>query len=66
MVGFPSGSLIKTLSAMQETWVPSLGQEDPLEWHFTPVFLPEESLGQKSLAGYSPQGWKELEMTEVT
>jgi len=23
-------------------------------WHFTPVFLPVESQGQKSLAGYSP------------
>ena len=30
-MGFPSGSSIKNLSAMQETWVRSLGQEDPLE-----------------------------------
>ena len=28
---FPSGSRVKNLSAMQETWVQSLGQEDPLE-----------------------------------
>ena len=26
--GFPGGSEVKNLSAMQETWVPSLGQED--------------------------------------
>ena len=30
-MGFPSGSSIKNLSAMQETWVRSLGQEDPPE-----------------------------------
>ena len=32
--GFPYGSAAKNLSAMQETqetWVPSLSQEDPLE-----------------------------------
>ena len=29
--GFPSGSLVKNLPAMQETRVRSLGQEDPLE-----------------------------------
>ena len=32
----------------------------------TPVFLPGESHGQRSLVGYSPQGCKELNMTEVT
>ena len=36
------------------------------KWQPTPVFLPEESHGQKSLAGYGPQGGKELDMTEVT
>ena len=30
-VGFPDGSMVKTLSAKQETQVPSLGWEDPLE-----------------------------------
>ena len=28
-------------------------------WHPTPVFLPGESHGQRSLAGYSPQGHQE-------
>ena len=31
-----------------------------------PVFLPGESHGQRSLAGYRPQGHKESDMTEVT
>ena len=35
-------------------------------WHPTPVFLPREPLGQKSLVGYSPQRLKELDTTEVT
>ena len=28
---FPSGSAMRNLSVIQETWVWSLGQEDPLE-----------------------------------
>ena len=34
------------------------------EWQPTPVFLPGESHGQRSLAGYSPGGCKELDVTE--
>ena len=43
-----------------------MGQEDPLEEEMaiTPVFLPEKFHGQKSLAGCSPWGLKELDMTE--
>ena len=33
-------------------------------WQSTPVFLPGESHGQRSLAGYSPWGHKELDTTE--
>ena len=56
---------------MQETWetqVQSLGGEDPLEEGMatTPVFLPRESHGQRSLAGYGPWGHKESDTTEVT
>ena len=29
--GFPGGSVVKNLPAVQETWVQSLGWEDPLE-----------------------------------
>ena len=32
----------------------------------TPVFLPGESHGQRSLVGYSPQGRKESVTTEAT
>ena len=35
-------------------------------WQPIPVFLPGESHGQRSLAGYSPRGRKEWDMTEVT
>ena len=35
-------------------------------WQPTPVFLPGQSHGQRSLAGYGPQGHKELDMTEGT
>ena len=33
-------------------------------WQPTPVFLPGESHGQRSLAGYGPQGHSESEATE--
>ena len=34
-------------------------------WQPTPVFLPGESQGQRSLAGYSPWGCKESDTTEL-
>ena len=34
------------------------------EWQLTPVLLPGESHGQRSVAGYSPWGCKGLDMTE--
>ena len=34
------------------------------EWHLTPIVLPVESHGQKSMVGYSPWGHKESDMTE--
>ena len=35
-------------------------------WQPTPVFLPGESHGQRSLGGYSPWGHRESDMTEAT
>ena len=35
-------------------------------WQLTPIFLPGESHGQRSLVGYSPWGCKESDMTEMT
>ena len=34
------------------------------EWQPTPIFLPGESHGQRSLVGYSPWGRKGSDMTE--
>ena len=52
-LGFPVAQLVKNPSAMQETWVRSLGWEDPLEKgkEPTPVFWPGEFHGL-----YSPWG----------
>ena len=63
---FPDGSVVKNLSAMQETQVQSLGQENPLEEESTPVFMPGECQGQRSQAAYSPLGRTEWDTAEVT
>ena len=45
---------------MWDTQIPSLGWEGPLEkeWLPTPVFLPREFYGQRSLVSYCPWGPK--------
>ena len=50
---------------MQETQVQFLDWEDPLEKEMatTPVFLPGESHGQRSVAGCSSWGSKESDRT---
>ena len=57
---------VKNLPAVQKNWVRSLGREDALEEGMqpTPVFLPGESHGQRSLVGYSPGGHKESDTAE--
>ena len=47
--------MAKNLPAKQETWVPSLGQEDALEKEMATHsnILAGEFHGQRSLAGYS-------------
>ena len=57
---------VKNLPAMQEMWVQSLGQEDPLEKEMSTHsgFLLRKPHGQGSLAGYSPWGRKESDTTE--
>ena len=47
---------------MQETLVRSLGWEDLLDKEMA-VFLPGKFHGQRSLAGYSPWGHQELDVT---
>ena len=57
---------MKSLLAMQETWVRPLDWEDPLEkgtaTHSS--ILPGESHGQRSLGSYSPWGPEESDSTE--
>ena len=59
--GFPGGASGKepTCQCRGPRFDP-LGWEEPLEKEMepTPVFLPGESRGQRSLAGYSPRGHK--------
>ena len=64
-MGFPGGSDDKESACnVGDTGpIPGLGRS-PGGGQLTPVFLPGESGGQRSLAGYSPWGCKELEMTE--
>ena len=54
--------MVKNLSATQETQVGKIPWRR--KWQPTPVFLPEESHGPRSLAGYSPWGRKESDKTE--
>ena len=57
-LGFPSGSAVKNLPAMQETWSWSLGWEDPLEECM--------AIRSSTLACYGPWGCKESDTTAVT
>ena len=60
--------MVKNLSAMQvdpskfDPWIGKIPWRR--KWQLTPVFLPGESHGQRSMAGYSPRGRKELDTTE--
>ena len=65
-VAFPGGSVGKpsTCNAGDGT----LGWKDTLrrKWQPSPVFLPGESCGQRSLEGYDQLGHKKSEMPEAT
>ena len=41
-----------------------INQSDLSFWQPTPVFLPGEFCGRRSLVGYSPRGRKELDTTD--
>jgi len=67
----PVGEIVNNPLGMQERqemWVQYWVGKIPCKraWQSTPVFLPGESHGQRSLAGYSPKGRKESDMTQVT
>ena len=71
-MSFLVAQTVKHLPAMPKTWVRSLGQEDPLEKDMATYSHGKwkwkagngKSHGQRSLAGYSPWGCKELDTTE--
>ena len=58
--------MVKILPAMWETWVDPQVKKIPWrrKWQPTPVFLPGEFHGQRSLVGCSPWGCKELDTAE--
>ena len=65
-MGFPGGSVVKNLAAMQETQVPSLGWEDPLEKRMAThlSILAWRIPWKNSLAVYRSWGRKESDTTE--
>ena len=58
--------MVKNLPAVRETQVQSLGGEDPLEKEMAThsTIIAGKSHGQRNLAGYSPRGHKESDMTK--
>ena len=65
--GFPGGSDGKesACNATDTGSIPGSGRSPGKRaWLPTPVFLPGESHGQRSLMGYSPWGHKESDTTE--
>ena len=70
MWGFPGGSVVKNLPANAGDTgdagsIPGSGRSPGRgKLQPTSIFLPENSHIQRSLAGYSPKGGKELDMTE--
>ena len=53
--------MVKNLPAMWDTWFNPWVRKIPWgrKWQLTPVFLPVESHGQRSLTGYRPRDGKE-------
>ena len=53
------------MQELQEMWVQSLGHEDPLEEEITThSSILAWEIPQRNLAGYSPWGHKESDLTE--
>ena len=46
--------------------IPASGRSLEEKWQPSPVLLPTESHGQRSLVGYSPKGHKKSDTTEHT
>ena len=70
-MGFPVALMVKdppaNAGAVREAGlIPESGRTWRRAWPPTPVSLSEESHGQRSLAGYSLWGCKELDTTKAT
>ena len=67
-IGFPGGSVVSKEVTCQcrslgfDPWIGNIPWRR--KWQPSPVFLPGKPHGQRSLAGYSPWGPKELDMNE--
>ena len=67
---FPGGASVKNLPAdardvRDASVIPGSGRFPwRRKWQSTPVFLPGESHGQRSLEGFSPRGREESDRTE--
>ena len=69
-ISFPHGAVIENTPANTrdagdwgfDPWVGKIPWRRA--WQLTPIFLPGEFHGQRSLAGYSPSGCKESDTTE--
>ena len=69
MRGFPGGSDVKesAYNVRDPGSIPGSGKSPgERNWQPTPVFLPGESHGQRSLEDHVPQHHKELNTTELT
>ena len=65
--GFPGSSAGKESACRRLRFDPWVGKIPwRRAWQPTPVFLPGESHGQRSLMGYGPCGCQESNMTEST
>ena len=68
--GFPDGSVVKNppANAGDSGDMGSIAGSGKIpwrrKWQAIAIFLPAESHGQRSLAGHSPWGCKELDATE--
>ena len=63
---FSVAQMVKNLPVTQKTWAWSWVGKIlwRREWQSTPVFLPRESYGQRSLVDYSPWDGKKADPTE--
>ena len=62
MLVFPNGSVVKNLPAVQETWIQSLAQEDPLQEEMAThsSILAWEIPWTEETGGLQSMGWQRV------